>query len=410
MTSLLGLRVQNFGTIGDVRLGQVGPGRGKPLRGLVCLIGPHNSGKSTLLDVFRFLADCLMEGVETACNKPHRGGYDRIHNAEANGPMSFQLYYREWKGAKPITYELVIDTRNGRPVIASETLLQRRRGSDNGPPRPFAFLELSNGIGKVWPGEAPENAEAEVEEDANGVDVNLANLTQLGIMTFGRLKEYPRISRLQRFIEAWYQFDFVPEAARSLPPAGAQPHLDRTCANLANYARFISDKYPRVHETIVDELTVNVPHLWLMGNWETLDKRQLLHFHEGREDDPSFPSHMSDGTLKLLAYLLLFKDPKPRSLMCIDLPESHIYPLFLFSLVEKFREYMDRGGQLFISTHSPTLVNALLPDEVFCISKEWGINRIRRVADNPKVMTFVKAGETLGSLWQRGLLGGSIYQ
>ena len=44
----------------------------------------------------------------------------------------------------------------------------------------------------------------------------------------------------------------------------------------------------------------------------TLDKRVLLQFNDGAFADPFYAGQMSDGTLKIFAYLLLMEDPNRR--------------------------------------------------------------------------------------------------
>src|SRR3954453_3087744 len=124
MPQLLGLRIQNYKSLADVSLGQTGYGQGSPLPALSCFIGPNGSGKSSLLDAFGFLADCLREGVEAACDKPQRGGFAKLRTQGRQEAIRFDLYYRESPQARPITYSFAIDERGGVPVVVEEFLRQ----------------------------------------------------------------------------------------------------------------------------------------------------------------------------------------------------------------------------------------------------------------------------------------------
>lgn len=112
------------------------------------------SGKSSLLDAFAFLADALRDGLEAACDRSHRGGFDRLRTQGSTEPIGFDLYYREHKQARPITYSFSVDVRKGVPVVVSEQLLQRRKGQKHG--RPFAFVRLEAGVGEAWSGDSVE--------------------------------------------------------------------------------------------------------------------------------------------------------------------------------------------------------------------------------------------------------------
>ena len=64
------------------------------------------------------------------------------------------------------------------------------------------------------------------EESGEREALELDDPRKLGIATFGALKQHPRISAFRRFIEGWYLSYFTPDAARSLPLAGPQQHLN----------------------------------------------------------------------------------------------------------------------------------------------------------------------------------------
>lgn len=209
MARLLGLRIQNYRSLVDVSLGQVGYGQGTQLPLLSCFIGPNGSGKSSLLDAFGFMADCLREGVEAACDKPQRGGFPKLRSQGRSDPIRFHLYYRESAQSRPITYSFAVDEVGGIPVVVEESLRQRRKGQKHG--QPYPFLRLEQGEGRVWAGEATE-----AEEGATSMEVRLDDFGRLGITTLGNLKEHPRIVGLRSYIESWYLSYFVPDAARSL--------------------------------------------------------------------------------------------------------------------------------------------------------------------------------------------------
>lgn len=56
----------------------------EPLTPITTVIGKNGTGKSSLIDAFGFLADCLQYGVEAACDAQHRGGYEKIHSLGVN--------------------------------------------------------------------------------------------------------------------------------------------------------------------------------------------------------------------------------------------------------------------------------------------------------------------------------------
>ena len=60
-----GVRIRNFKVLKNIEIGRLWDTQRKaPLTPLTTVIGRNGTGKSTLLDAFGFLADCLKQGVE----------------------------------------------------------------------------------------------------------------------------------------------------------------------------------------------------------------------------------------------------------------------------------------------------------------------------------------------------------
>jgi len=138
----------------------------------------------------------------------------------------------------------------------------------------------------------------------------------------------------------------------------------------------------------------------------TEEGRILLRFQDGAFADPFLARHVSDGTIKMLAYLVLLYDPRPHPLLCVEEPENQLYPRLLHVLAEEFRDYAERGGQVFVSTHSPDFLNACELDEVFWLVKDGGYTAIRRASDDEQVSAYMKSGDKMGYLWKQGFFGG----
>lgn len=396
MPQLLGIRIGNFKSLKNVTLGQTGYGKGKELPSLSCFIGPNGSGKSSLLDAFGFLADCLIEGVEAACDKPQRGGFGRLRTQGCNEPVQFDIYYRESPSARPITYNFEIQEQNGVPFVSREHLRQRRKNQKHG--QPFTFLRLERGIGEVWAGDKTED-----EEGATKQDIKLEDNDRLGITTLGQLSEHPRIVGLRAYIESWYLSYFIPDAARRLSPAGAQKHLDRTGENLGNVVQYLERNYKDRLRNILENIKKRIPGIEKIELEKSQDQRLLLKFNEQGYGDPFFQQSMSDGTLKMFAYLLLLEDPEPPAFIGIEEPENGLYHRLVEQLAREFKRYAEGSNgkiQALITTHSPQFVDALRPWQVWLMEKDNnGFTQVKRTADMPVINTLQEEGIPLGSLW-----------
>lgn len=422
MARIEGFRIKCFRSLKDVTLGRLwNQQKAEPLTPMTAVIGKNGVGKSTLFDAFGFLADCLKSGVEEACDARGRGGFSRLLTQGQSGPIEFEIYYKEDGNARPITYELSIDRDDTqRPFVSKERLRQRRKGQKHG--WPFSFLVLNNGRGVVWKGEkggrqidegkgdfdlfhlmeAIKTGEDEEESRETEV-VELDDRRKLGIATLGSLKQHPRIASFRRFIEGWYLSYFTPDAARSLPLAGPQKHLNVHGDNLGNVVQFMEREHPKRFQAILNRIAEKIPGIDRIDTEKTNDGRLLLRFNDKGFMDPFYAQQMSDGTLKVFAYLLLLEDPTPPPFLCIEEPENGLYHKLLESLAMEFREHATgrKGGpQVFITTHQPYFVDALDPAEVWILKKgPDGFSSIRRASDDDLVKNMVEEGLPLGGLW-----------
>lgn len=401
MALIEGFRVQNYKALRDVTLGKLSAQqKSEPLTPFTVVIGKNGAGKSTLFDAFGFVADCLSSDVEAACDMKQRGGYERLRSLGSDESIRFEIYYREAKGERPITYELAIALDSaGRPFVQDEVLKQRRKDQKHG--RPFPFLRLHHGKGKVWAGE--DAVEVEGEEDNVQDIVELTDLRQLGIATLGTLKEHPRIKRFRDFLKGWYLSYFYPDAARSLPSAGPQKHLNIHGDNIGNVVQHMEREHKERFATVLKEIAGKIPGVESIKTRVTDDKRVLLQFNDGAFKDPFFAQQMSDGTLKVFAYLLLLADPDPPPFICIEEPENGLYHKLLESLATEFRAHASgkkNAPQIFVTTHQPYFVDALSPNEVWMLEKgDDGYSVIRRVSDLEDVRNLAAEGLPLGGLW-----------
>ncbi len=404
MALIEGFRVQNYRALKDITIGKLWNQQDTPaLTPLVAVIGKNGVGKSTLFDAFGFLSDCLAVGVEEACDLKQRGGFDRLVSSGGSGPIHFEVYYRESPGDRPITYELSIHRdRSGRPFVAEERLRQRRKGQKSG--RPLSFLWLRSGEGQAWAGE--ESFEG---EESGQIAVELTDRRKLGVATLGTLKAHPRIAKFRKFLESWYLSYFTPDAARSLPMAGPQKHLNMHGDNLGNVVQFMEREHKDRFQSILIRIASKIPGIQKIDTKKTDDGRLLLRFNDRGFQDPFFAQQMSDGTLKMFAYMLLLEDPDPAPFICVEEPENGLYHKLLETLASEFRSHANgrrNAPQIFVTTHQPYFVDALLPEETWVLEKgQNGFSTIRRASSDLTVQSMVKEGLPLGSLWYSDYLG-----
>jgi predicted ATPase len=411
MALIEGFRVKNFKTLQNIEIGKLWNTKTEPLSPLTAVIGKNGAGKSSLFDAFGFLADCLRNGVEEACDMNGRGGIKKIRSMGSYEPIEIEIYYRQDGNARPLTYQLAIDIdKDERPFVKSERLRQRRKGLDRG--YPYSFLIMENGQGYAWKGdsigiqESSKNPFETVFESPETEKIKLKDNRTLGIATISSLSQHPRISAFTQLIESWYLSYFSPDAARSLPLAGAQKHLNKHGDNLGNVVQYLEREHKEKFNQVLKRIATKIPGIIGIKTEKSIDDRLLICFNEKRFVDPFYAQQMSDGTLKLFTYMLLLADPNPPPFIGIEEPENGLYHKLLEILAQEFREHStgvkggSGGSQIFVTTHQPYFVDALKPGEVWILEKgNNGFSTISRASNNEIVKNLVNEGLQLGGLW-----------
>lgn len=377
------LTVRNFRALRDIEIKEITP--------LTVLLGPNGSGKSTVFDVFAFLSECFELGLRRAWDK--RGRAKELKTRGSDGPVTIEIKYRE-QGYPLITYHLSVDERDGSPVVVEEWL-GWKRGSHG---RPFRFLEYHEGQGRAVSGELPDEKDKRIEIPLKSSDL-------LAVNALGQFAEHPRVAALRDFITGWHVSYLSAESARGQPEAGPQEQLTRTGDNLANVIQYLGEQHPDQLRRIFDVLSQRVPRIERVLAEEMPDGRLLLQIKDAPFSHPVLAKFASDGTLKMLAYLVLLYDPDPPPFIGIEEPENFLHPRLLPELAEECRAAAGRT-QLMVTTHSPFFLNALRPQEVRVLWRgEDGYTQVRRAGDLPGVTAFVDHGALLGHLWMEGQLG-----
>ena len=375
------LRVKNYRALQNMALREITP--------LSVFLGPNGSGKSTLFDVFAFLAECFSVGLRRAWDK--RGRFKELRTRGSDGPIEFELKYREKPKTPIITYHLAINEDKKGPYVDTEWL-QWRRGSRG---KPFRFLDFQKGVGHVIAGETPDEGGKQIEE-------KLDNHSVLAVNILGQLARHPRVSALRRFITGWHLSYLSADATHGLPEVGPQEQLSETGDNLPNVIQYLKEQYPERLEKILSILSDWVPCLEKVDTKLLMDGRFLLQIKDAPFEHPILAKAVSDGTLKMLSYLILLYAPEPPQLIGIEKPENHLHPRSLNGLVEEYGE-ASALSQLMITTHSPYFVNGLRAEEVWVLYRdEQGFTVCKRASEMQGIKDFLEAGAKLGYLWMEG--------
>ena len=383
------LKIKNFKAFKNAEM--------KDIPKFCVIVGSNGSGKTTLFNVFGFLKDALSTDVNTAFNK--RGGFDEVISRGSEDNIEFEIKFKAkntYKNNPIITYFLSIAQKNGKAVVDRE-ILKYRRGAKG---LPWEFLNFSCGKGKAVINE--QMLDSTEEKDLEREEQTLKSPDILAIKGLAQFEKFPAVIALSELIDNWHVSDIHVNEARNIQQADYAEHLSTLGENLSNVIEYLHNNHKEQLDEIIKVLKQRIPGI---SNVEakTIETGQvLLKIQDESFDKPFLVRYISDGTIKMLAYLVLLYDPKPYPLLCVEEPENQLYPHLLAELAEEFRAYANRGEQVFVSTHSPDFLNAINVEEVFLLVKERGYTTINRASEDKQIVAYMNDGDQMGYLWKQG--------
>ena len=389
---IVSIKIKNYRMFKNIHIRDIPP--------FCVIIGANGTGKSTLFDIFGFLRDALKNNIRQALQI--RGGYrEIITRGQEQEDIEIELQFRMkiLDTERLVTYQIIIGQNKNRPVIKRE-ILRYKRGEHG---KPFHFLDFQLGQGYAITNEEDfSKPDKELDREEQQLESN----DILAIKGLGQFQRFKAATAFRSLIENWHVSDFHISEARGSKEISYAEHLSPTGDNIATVAQYIYQQYPQIFQQILEKMKQRVPGISSVEAKETEDGRLILRFQDQAFKDPFIDRYVSDGTMKMFAYLILLFDPNPHPLLWVEEPENQLYPTLLKELAEEFAHYSDRGGQVFVSSHSPDFINAVPLASIFWLIKSQGITQIHRAADSEILKNLVAAGDLPGYLWNQGWFKG----
>jgi predicted ATPase len=387
------IRLKNFKAFKEVRIDNIPK--------MCVFVGANGTGKTTLFNVFSFLKDALTDNINVALTKLGGGrGFQEVRSRNSTGAIAIELKFRTDDKSPLVTYVLEINEQDGYPIIEKE-ILQYRRGKTG---QPWRFLDFSQGKGLAVMNELDTVTDI---KDLKREEYTLKDPDILALKGLAQFEKFPVAKAMGDLLENWHISDFHIQQARPEREAGYAEHLSKEGENLALVTQFLYNRHQDIFQKILEKLKQRVPGISQVDAKITEEGRVLLRFKDGDFQDPFLARYVSDGTIKMFAYLVLLYDPKPHPLLCVEEPENQLYPKLLYELAEEFRDYARKGGQVFVSTHSPDFLNGCELEEVFWLQKERGYTVVKRAKDDAQIAAYMNEGDKLGYLWRQGFFDGA---
>jgi predicted ATPase len=379
------LHIKNYLSLKDVDLG---------LGQRNVLIGPNMSGKSNLIDCFRFLTHMVSSGLNKAFLD--RGGFSEVVWKGADeSRISFQLTAdaRE-TGQEPLRvydYELSI-VGSPRGVISVEReRLEVKVGNQIS-----TLIELSNGQGRVT------HSDGSPAFSPPGLDKSALEFTVPGWEG----------TSVKDLISGWRFYHLLPSQMRQANLVVGQQFLNEDGSNFSSWFMTLQTGYPDTFRLIKQAAADVLPDIEEILIPPTQFATAQMLTREKHLKRPVTIWRMSDGELMFLGWLSLIFAPVDfgAPLFCAEEPENNLHPRLLETLVElhnqRQHELGQSAAQLIVTTHSPHLVDRMNLEDLIVVEKRAGATRCTRPASKIQLKELIKREELgLGELWYSGALG-----
>jgi len=328
---------------------------------LTVFVGDTGTGKSTVLDAFAFLSDCINYGINSAIN--HRGGFESVYHFGGTGPLSIGIVYRPCGEPQSLTYILSIDCdpSTRRPFVETEAIIYRdhQPGSQ---PRPVMFFqngEKHTRLLQPWVGASGTALE----------QVKRTDHIHLGLVALAQFEDLPDIPNFKLYLDKFFVSCYASSNAAHLSP----PRFKFTPGgNLAMDLKRVKEKHPFEFENILNVIAGRMPGVDKIIYETSEAGRSLLAFKLTGIEATVHPAQLGEGSLRLLSHLTLFEDPIPTPLMGIEEPAAFMGASQIMAFTKLILHHIRElgGTQFFVTTSSNTLIDQLDPTDVWFLARD----------------------------------------
>jgi predicted ATPase len=328
---------------------------------LTVFAGDSGTGKSTILDAFAFLADCINIGINDAL--AHRGGFETVYHFGGMGPLSIGIVYRPCGEPRSLTYILNIDCNKitHHPYIETEALIYR----DHHPgtqPRPVLLFQngdKQNRLLQPWPGASGSALDQVKRTDA----------AHLALTALAQFEDLPDIPYFKYYLDRFFVSLYTSSNAVGLSPTKFKFAHG---GNLALDLKRVKEKHPTEFAGIMDVIAKRLPGVEKINFEVTESGRTLLSFGVAGHNTLIYPTQLGEGTLRLLSLLTLFEDPIPTPLLGIEEPAAFMGHSQIVAFTRIIQHHIrDLGGsQFFVTTNNNALLDQMDPTDVWFVGRD----------------------------------------
>lgn len=361
------------------------------LRPLNVFVGPNGAGKSNILSAFHLLQEYATTGQQVISGLGNDSSFFWGGGVRGHETISIEL-----EG------QIVDPAGRERSYSYSWQVTRHPQGFVQLSGEKFAYV--NSGQEQVLLKFPAEGGAAQLSGEDGRVRMGLGPGGQSFLSIAAQQFEDSGLKTFAKQLMDWEFIGAAPSYARQ--PQKVERELRLTSGG-ENLSAVLHSIYAEDHEAfarITDALEAAVPELKSVSTPITKEGTTYIAATE-RGLDMKLPVWaLSDGTIALLTLFTVLEKRDRPGLIGIEEPENFIHPGVLENLVESIHRAAETS-QVFVSTHSPYLVNLLKPEDLVIVEKTEGRTHARRAEGNQGIKEATeKLG--LGEVWVSGGLGG----
>lgn len=387
------------------------------------LIGANASGKSNFTQVFKFLKDIQIHGLDNAVSLQGGVEYLRNINIGSSAPLSLTITYNDkYTSPSVLTreremgrvhvdeteYKFTIRFKKTRLSfeIVEDRLIQKGEYISRGPKRKDDIGSRAEIVHSVSDGKLRKDVKIfEGDSVRSGSVLPSMRFTQGGGL---RSEQWDKKTLLLQTPLPHFPgigiYDFDPKLPKKATPITGKVELEEDGANLAIVIKRIIS-IPSARRQLADLFKDLLPFISNVDVEKFSDRSLLFKLREMYFKDRALPaSSLSDGTINVAALVVaLFFEHRP--LTIIEEPERNMHPS-LISKISSIMKEASKTKQVVVTTQNAELVkHAGLESLLFVYRDKEGFSRISRPAEKETVRLFLQNEIGIEELYVQNLLG-----
>jgi len=382
------------------------------LRPLNIVVGANASGKTNLVQAFRFLRDIARHGLENAVAL--QGGAEYLTNLNSPGARECHI---EIVFTPHLTLRRVSTDRSQQDIKVNEvrhslTIRTVRRTNSANIVQEQLEVRYISGV---------NHENLLLTREGRTVRIEALPSTLYSLSSFKgrrlRLGVNPNTSLMlpasllsglppSFYDESIAIYDFSPKLAKQAVPISSHYALSEDGANLPLIVQQIL-RSPRGRERLLRLLRMVLPYIKQLLVTTPFGQHVSLQIQETYFDRRTLPAALlSDGTVEMVALIVaMFFSPFNPQLLIFEEPDRNLHPGVMSALMALFHEASE-NTQLLITTHNPALVRQAEVSDLLLIERDSeGNSVLKRPADSQSVRIFLEEQLGLDYLLTQNLLG-----